>query len=335
MRRTHDRAAAFRHPGRRGITPSALIAPAIENPDVELYAVAARNRSRAEEFATTHGIARVHDTYQDLLADSDVDAVYIPLPNSEHGRWTVAALDAGKHVLVEKPFASNAEEARAVAARAETSDRVVMEAFHYRYHALFEEALRLVRSGAVGDLVDVSAWFDVNLPDRTNIRYIQDLAGGSTMDLGCYSLHFARSIAGEEPEVVSATFRPSTDPRLDEALTAEVRFPSGVTGTISSSLLEEVERQSATITGTRGVIQVEGFVKPQEGCSLTLTVDGETTAIDVAEQLRPPTRGVRRRGPRRLPHPDRSRGLGRHHGRDRRHVPRRRPGAPRLSLDPG
>lgn len=97
-----------------------------------------------------------------------------------------------------------------------------MEAFHYRYHALFEEALRLVRSGAVGDLVDVSAWFDVNLPDRTNIRYIQDLAGGSTMDLGCYSLHFARSIAGEEPEVVSATFRPSTDPRLDEALTAEV-----------------------------------------------------------------------------------------------------------------
>lgn len=271
--------------GAAGITPSALIAPATENPEVELYAVAAaRNRSRAEEFAAAHGIFRVHDTYEDLLADADVDAVYIPLPNSEHGRWTVAALDAGKHVLVEKPFASNAEEARAVAARAETSDRVVMEAFHYRYHALFEEALRLVRSGAVGDLVDVSAWFDVNLPDRTNIRYIQDLAGGSTMDLGCYSLHFARSIAGEEPEVVSATFRPSTDPRLDEALTAEVRFPSGVTGTISSSLLEEVERQSATITGTRGVIQVEGFVKPQEGCSLTLTVDGETTAIDVAEQ---------------------------------------------------
>jgi predicted dehydrogenase len=143
--------------------------------------------------------------------------------------------------------------------------------------------LRLVREGAVGDLVDVSAWFDVNLPDRTNIRYIQDLAGGSTMDLGCYSLHFARTIVGEEPEVVSATFRPSTDPRLDEALTAEVRFPSGVTGTISSSLLEEVERQSATITGTRGIIQVEGFVKPQEGCSLTLTVDGETTTIDVAE----------------------------------------------------
>ena len=269
--------------GAAGITPSALIAPATENPDVELYAVAARNRSRAEEFASAHGIARVHDAYEDLLADVDVDAVYIPLPNSEHGRWTVAALDAGKHVLVEKPFASNAEEARAVAARAEASDRVVMEAFHYRYHALFEEALRLVRSGAVGDLVDVSAWFDVNLPDRTNIRYIQDLAGGSTMDLGCYSLHFARSIVGEEPEVVSATFRPSTDPRLDEALTAEVRFPSGVTGTISSSLLEEVERQSATITGTRGVIQVEGFVKPQEGCSLTLTVDGETTTIDVAE----------------------------------------------------
>ncbi|MFT3889786.1 MAG: Gfo/Idh/MocA family oxidoreductase [Arachnia sp.] len=269
--------------GAAGITPTALIDPARENPDVEVLAVAARDRARAEEFAAQHKIARVHDTYEDLLADPEVEAVYIPLPNSEHGRWTIAALEAGKHVLVEKPFTSNADEARAVAARAAESDRVVMEAFHYRYHALTEEILRLIREGAIGDLVNVDAWFYIHLTDRTNIRYIQELAGGATMDLGCYALHLVRSVVGEEPEMLSGTARPSTDPRLDEALSVQVRFPSGVTGTIASSLLEDEGGAGATITGTRGVLQVDGYVAPQNGCSLTLTVDGETTDIPVPE----------------------------------------------------
>lgn len=268
--------------GAANITPQALIAPARGNPDVELAAVAARDRSRAEAFASEHGIARVHDSYDALLADPEIDAVYIPLPNSEHGPWTVAALDADKHVLVEKPFASNAEEAEEVRARASQSDLVVMEAFHYRYHELMEQILRLVHDGMIGEVQEIEAHFDIRLPDRSNIRYNQDLAGGSTMDLGCYSLHFVRSVVGEEPEVVSAEARASDDPRLDEALSAELRFPSGATGRISSSLLEETERQSATIIGTRGVIEVEGFVLPQGGNSLTLTTaDGEVTVIDV------------------------------------------------------
>lgn len=267
--------------GAAGITPASLIAPATTNPDVELTAVAARSPERARQFAAEHGIATVHEDYAALLADPRIDAIYIPLPNSEHGRWTLAGLEAGKHVLVEKPFASNAEEAEAVAQRAERSDRVVMEAFHYRYHALMQTLARLVAEGAVGDLVDVSAWFDIFMPDRGNIRYNQALDGGATMDLGCYSLHFVRTIVGEEPEVVSAVARPAPDPRLDEALTAELRFPSGVTGTVASSLLEDVARQTATITGTRGVIQVEGFVKPQEGLSVTLTSDGTSSQVEV------------------------------------------------------
>ncbi|WP_197509751.1 Gfo/Idh/MocA family protein [Tessaracoccus coleopterorum] len=268
--------------GAAGITPSSLIRPAAANPEVELVAVAARSRSRAEAFAKAHHIGRVEDNYEALLAADDIDAIYIPLPNSEHARWTVAALDAGKHVLVEKPFASNAEEAMRVAARAALSDKVVMEAFHYRHHPLMAEVLGLISDGAIGDLVDVSATFDIQLPDRTNIRYIHDLAGGATMDLGCYCLHFVRSIVGEEPEVVSGSFRPSPeDDRIDERLTAELRFPGGVTGTISSSLLEEVERQSATITGTLGRIRVEGFVKPHEGNSVTLFTDGDATEIEV------------------------------------------------------
>ncbi|MBB1510125.1 Gfo/Idh/MocA family protein [Tessaracoccus sp. MC1756] len=270
--------------GAAGITPQALIAPAQANRDVELYAVAARDRGRAESFAAEHHIGHVHDSYEALLADPNVDAVYIPLPNSEHGKWTVAALDAGKHVLVEKPFASNADEAEEVARRAAGSDRVVMEGFHYRYHRLMAETLKLIADGAIGDLVEVEAHFDINLPDRSNIRYNQALAGGATMDLGCYSLHFVRSVVGEEPEVVSAEARPSDDPRLDEALSAELRFPGGVTGRISSSLLEDEERQTCIITGTKGVIQVEGFVKPQDGNTLTLTDDAGVTTVEVPTQ---------------------------------------------------
>lgn len=290
--------------GAAGITPSALIEPAHANADVELTAVAARDRSRAEAFAREHGIGRVHDSYEELLADPDIDAVYIPLPNSEHGRWTVAAIEAGKHVLVEKPFASNAREAAEVAAVAEASNRIVMEAFHYRHHQLMETVVRMVREGTLGGLVDVSATFNIHLPDRSNIRYDQDLAGGSTMDLGCYPLHFVRSVVGEEPEIVSAEARPSDDPRLDEALTAVLRFPSGVTGTIASSLLEDEEVQAATVTGTIGRLDVEGFVKPQGGNRLTLTTPEGTSEIEVpelptsyAEQLAAFVAAVRDGGP--------------------------------------
>lgn len=267
--------------GAAGITPSALLAPAAANNEVEVTAVAARSRARAEQFAAEHGIAKVHDTYEDLLADPDLDAVYIPLPNSEHGRWTIAAVDAGKHVLVEKPAAANAAEATAVAEHVAGRDQVVMEAIHSYYHPIVEEVRGLIASGAIGELVSIDAFFDIDMPDRTNIRYQQDLAGGATMDLGCYCLFFVRAITGEEPTVVGATARPAPDPRLDEALTSQLVFPSKVTSTIGSSLLEPVERQSAFITGTAGTITVEGFVKPQDGNSITMTVDGVTTTHDL------------------------------------------------------
>lgn len=271
--------------GAAGITPTSLVAPARDNPCVELVAVAARDRERADAFASEHGVGRAEDSYEALLAAPDVDAVYIALPNSEHARWTLAAVDSGKHVLVEKPFASNAEEAQRVAEHVSGSDRIVMEAFHHRHHPLFAEVMGLVLEGAIGDLVDVSAWFDVHLPDRSNIRYNYELAGGATMDLGCYPLHLVRSIVGAEPEIVSATYRPSPlDARIDEALTAKLVFPGGVTSTVASSLLEDAERQSATVTGTLGVLQIEGFVKPQGGNSLTLTREGSTTTIDVPEE---------------------------------------------------
>lgn len=270
--------------GAAGITPSALIEPAKANPDVELAAVAARNRARAEEFAAEHGVARALDSYDDLLASPDVDAVYIPLPNSAHAVWMVKAARAGKHVLVEKPYASNEEEARRAADAVAGLPVVVMEAFHYRHHPLFLRAKQLLDDGAIGDVTTASAVFDVHVPDRGNIRYNWDLAGGATMDLGCYSIHALRTLLGAEPTVVSAEAR-LFGSHIDEALTARLDFPGGVSAIASSSLLEDVSCQTIRVEGTRGSLVVEGFVKPQEGNSLTLTVDGDTTTEEIASDV--------------------------------------------------
>ncbi len=128
----------------------ALINPAKDNAEVVVAAVAARDGSRAQAFAAKHHIARVHDDYDMLIADPDIDAIYNPLPNGLHGKWTRAALAAGKHMLCEKPFTANAAEAREIAELAATSDRVVMEAFHYRYHPLALRVEEIIASGELG-----------------------------------------------------------------------------------------------------------------------------------------------------------------------------------------
>src|SRR3954454_8917608 len=136
--------------GAARIAPTALIRPARHVADAEVVAVAARDRDKAARFAKKHAIATVHGSYEALLADPNVDAVYNPLPNGLHGKWTRAALAAGKHVLCEKPFTANAAEAREVAELSAKSDRVVMEAFHYRYHPLAARIEQIIASGKLG-----------------------------------------------------------------------------------------------------------------------------------------------------------------------------------------
>ncbi len=270
--------------GAASITHRALIEPAAERDDVVLAAVAARDRRRAEEFATTHGIASVFDSYDDVVDSPDLDAIYIPLPASHHAHWSVRALQAGKHVLVEKPFAANAVEARQVADIASTSQTVLMEAFHYRYHALMARLQEMLSLGLIGDVTDISATFDIRMPDRTDIRYQLPLGGGATMDLGCYPIHLARTLMGSEPEVLSAVARRVDGGQVDEALEAQLQFHGGVTSTIRSSLLEAEEAQTACITGTLGTIDVENFVHPQAGNRITLTLASGATTQEVPQQ---------------------------------------------------
>jgi predicted dehydrogenase len=241
----------------------ALIRPARDTAGVSVTAIAARDRGRAEEFARKHGIEKVHDDYESLLADRDVDAIYNPLPNNLHAEWTLRALDAGKHVLCEKPFTSNASEAERVHQAAEQSDRVVMEAFHYRYHPLAQRLRDLVASGDLGKPRFIETWMCIPLPLPRDIRYRLDLAGGATMDIGCYAIHLARTIAGEEPIVVSARAKLASE-GVDRAMEADVRFPNGAEGRINCSLWSwKVAKIAAVVKLDGGEIRALNPIVPQ------------------------------------------------------------------------
>ena len=262
--------------GAARIAPNALITPARDNAEAEVVAVAARDRDRASAYAQKHGIGKVHGSYEELLADPDIDAVYNPLPNALHGQWTLAALDAGKHVLCEKPFTSNAAEAKTVAEATDSSGLVVMEAFHYRYHPLAQRVAEIVASGELGTLRHVQAALCFPLPKFSDIRYNRDLAGGAMMDAGCYALHMVRLLGGGEPDVVSAHAK-LHKPDVDRAMKAALVFPQGHTGALTASMWSrDLLKISASAVGDKGRLNVLNFVAPQAYHRLTVrTADGK------------------------------------------------------------
>jgi predicted dehydrogenase len=262
--------------GTARITPGALLKPARQIPDVTVAAVAARDPERARRFAAKHRIRRVHDSYQALIDDPAIDAVYNPLPNSLHAPWTLRAIEAGKHVLCEKPFAANADEAAGVAAAARESGLVVMEAFHYRYHPLARRMRDVVQAGEIGPLRYLEASLCFPLPHFSGIRYSYDLAGGATMDAGCYAINWLRMLGPGEPEVLSARAK-LHGPDVDRAMSASFRFAGGVLGRMTASLWSgQVLRLDAKAVGDHGVMRVFNYVSPQFYNRLTVTADGYT-----------------------------------------------------------
>jgi predicted dehydrogenase len=249
--------------GAAAIAPQALIKPASRVPEVTVLAVAARDRQRAAVFARKHGIPRVYDSYAALVDADDIDAVYVPLPNGLHGAWTRRAVAAGKHVLCEKPFTANASEAREVADAVDGSDRVVMEAFHYRYHPLTARVLELIGEGAIGTVRHVEAHLCFPLPKFSDIRYNLGLAGGATMDAGCYVLHALRTFGPGEPTVTSATAL-LRRPEVDRAMDIRVDYPDGATGrAVASMWSARLLDVSLRVVGDAGSIRVLNFVVPQ------------------------------------------------------------------------
>ena len=169
--------------GAAGITPAALMEPAKENAESTVTAIAARDRVRAQQFANDHEIESVYDHYDDVIADDSLDVIYNPLPISHHLEYTVKALRAGKHVLCEKSFALNAREAEEMHEVAQETGLVLIEAFHYRYHPIFQRALEIVESGVLGNLEHIDARFVVGTPNTENIRMHYETGGGATMDI--------------------------------------------------------------------------------------------------------------------------------------------------------
>ena len=190
--------------GAAKVVPYALALPARKVPEVQVTAIAARDPKRARRFAALWRIPRVHQTYEALLADPEIDAVYIPLPNGLHAEWTIRALRAGKHVLCEKPFCANAAEAEEMARVAQETGLVLSEAFAYRHHPLAARMRKIVQSGELGRIQHIEARFQFMLMNPFNVRWRYELAGGALMDAGCYPLNMVRFLMGEEPRVLSA-----------------------------------------------------------------------------------------------------------------------------------
>jgi predicted dehydrogenase len=260
--------------GAADIAFAALVKPASQSSSVTCYAIAARDPARAAAFAAKHGVPVTHDSYEDLLADGDVDAVYIPLPNSLHAKWTLLALQAGKHVLCEKPFTANAAEAQRVAQAAEGTGLVVMEAFHWRYHPLAERMLEIVRGGELGKVRRLEAIFAFPLPKKDNIRWSLGLAGGAMMDAGCYAVHLVRTLAGAEPSVVSADLRTRL-PGVDRLARAELAFADGRTARVTASMWSaRIFDMSVTVIGEQRILHVIQPTNPQHFHRLTVRGPG-------------------------------------------------------------
>ena len=268
--------------GAARIAPMALIRPAREVPEVKIVSVAAREVSRAGKFAIKHGIPHVHDSYDDLLLDPNIDAVYIPLPNGLHCEWTIRALEAGKHVLCEKPMAANAAEALRMQGVAEKTGRVLVEAFHWRYHPLATRVRELLDSGELGAIrhVEVSTCIPFAIPG--DIRYRYDLAGGASMDIGCYAVSILRFLAGAEPEVVSAEAR-FASPDVDRWMRADYRFEGGVTGRTTASLFSvQLLKISARVKTEHGELSIFNPMAPQYFHRLKVRSPSGTLAERVA-----------------------------------------------------
>ena len=242
--------------GAAGIVPMALTNPARSVPEAQVLAIAARDPKRAQAFARKHRIARVHQTYSDLLADPEIDAIYNPLPNSLHAEWTIRALRAGKHVLCEKPFASNAQEAAEMAKTANETGLVLSEAFAYRYHPLTARVKEIITRGELGTIRHIEAQFCFLLPSPNNIRFNYQLAGGALMDCGCYPVSLIRHLAGAEPIVNRAEARLFA-PQVDHKMSADLSFADGRTAHLVCDMLSpRLFRSTLKVEGEAGQLSV-------------------------------------------------------------------------------
>ena len=253
--------------------------------NLTVTAIGSRNLDSAKKAATTLGIMHAFGSYEEVVNRTDIDAVYIPLPNHLHVEWSIKAIRAGKHVLCEKPIGRNAEEARVVMREAQLHPELkVMEAFMYRFHPQTAALLELINEGAIGDVRNVQTMFSYYNVNPKDVRNQADIGGGGLLDIGCYCISYSRLLFGEEPLRVSATIEYDPALKVDRLVSAAIEFSKGsATFTCSTQLPNS---QHAKIIGTRGIIDAPiPFTPPPDRPSRLIVASGpqeEVIAIEPA-----------------------------------------------------
>ncbi len=246
------------------------VIPAIQaSTNGRVQAIASRDPARAQALAAELDIPVAHGDYAALLADPAIDAVYLPLPNSEHHHWSLAAAAAGKHVLCEKPLALNAAEAEAMVAMAVQSGVVLAEAFAYRFHPRIATLLRLLQAGDLGEIHLIRFCFAFGSLAAENIRLDPTLGGGALLDVGCYGVNLARLIAGREPEVVTALARYGNASGVDETFAGVLRFANGMLASFEVSLTSQFGISLEIIGSSGRIVAPDGVrVEPSQATEL-------------------------------------------------------------------
>jgi predicted dehydrogenase len=271
----------------------ALITPLRASPRNRLTAVASRDLGHAQAYAAEWGIPRAFGSYEAMLADPDIDVVYISLPNSLHAEWSMKAMQAGKHVLCEKPLAITVAAVDAIAEAARTTGKVVAEAFMYRHHPQTLKVKDLVDGGAIGSLQVIRGGFTFPLANPANIRLIADLGGGGIWDVGCYPISYIRTVAGAAPTEVFG-WQVTGESGVDVVFTGQMRFPNGVLGQFDSGF-RAPERMLMEFIGSEGTIDLVNSFKPglnaeiilrhADGAAETIVVPGQELYIGEVEDM--------------------------------------------------
>jgi predicted dehydrogenase len=255
----------------------------------EVVAISSRDVEAARSAAERLRIPTAHGSYERLLSDPDVDAVYIPLPNHLHAEWTIAALRAGKHVLCEKPLAMTADDAQRMVDVARETGLHLMEAFMYRHHPTWVAALDVVDSGRIGPLMAVQSWFSYFNDDPANIRNVVDYGGGALFDIGCYSINLSRMLFHGEPSRVQASLRRDPATGVDVLTSGILDFEDGI-ATFTCSMRSESD-QRVDIYGTKGrvSIQIPFNIPPDRPTRVFVTAGGDPPVAPDTEVVEFPT----------------------------------------------
>jgi predicted dehydrogenase len=262
------------------------VIPAIQSaPHCDVVAIASRDGTVAATVAGELGIPRAHGSYEALLADQDVEAVYIPLPNHLHAEWTIAAAEAGKHVLCEKPLALTPADAERMIQVADRAGVRLMEAFMYRLHPTWVAVRDLLASGRIGRLTSVQSWFSYFNDDPANIRNIVEVGGGALYDIGCYSVNLSRMLFGAEPDRVEGMIVRDPATGTDVVTSGMLRFGDGLATFTCSTRSEDDQR--VDVYGTTGRIHIEipFNIPPDRQTRIFVTAGGDPPVAPLTETM--------------------------------------------------